>query len=222
MTGAELAAGFFLPLGLGLLAFIEPCAIGATLLFIKLVEDESARAKLSQVLAFMLARGLFMGMLGASAAWIGGTFFALQKAGWFVFGAVYIAIGLLYLTGHIRWLMRSIGPQLSRLGKMRSSLAMGLVFGLNIPACAAPLLVALLAATASGATPGGVSGGFLSLALFGIALSLPLVIAVLIAPARRAVDWLAALSRRIPRWTGVLMMALGAWTIWFGISVTIR
>lgn len=221
MTGAELTTAFVLPLGLGLLAFIEPCAIGATLLFIKLVEGKPARVKLAQAVGFMLTRGLFIGLLGASAAWIGGTFFALQKAGWFVFGAVYFAIGLMYLTGHVRWLMRSVGPRLSRLGDFQSSVAMGLVFGLNIPACAAPLLVALLAATAAGATPGGVAGGFLSLSLYGIALSLPLVVAVLFAPARRAVDWLAGLSERVPRWTGVLMMILGVLTIWFGLSVKI-
>lgn len=222
MTGAEFATAFFLPIALGLLAFIEPCAIGATLLFIKLVEGKPARMKLAQAVGFMLTRGLFIGLLGASAAWIGGTFFALQKAGWFVFGTVYFAIGLMYLTGHVRWMMRSVGPRLSRLGDFQSSVAMGLVFGLNIPACAAPLLVALLAATASGAAPGGVAGGFLSLSLFGIALSLPLVIAVLFAPARRAVDWLAGLSERVPRWTGVLMMVLGVSTIWFGLLVKIR
>lgn len=221
MTGAEFATAFFLPIGLGLLAFIEPCAIGATLLFIKLVEGKPARMKFAQAVGFMLTRGLCIGLLGASAAWIGGTYFTLQKTGWFVFGAVYFAIGLMYLTGHVRWLMRSVGPRLSRLGDFQSSVAMGLVFGLNIPACAAPLLVALLAATAAGATPGGVAGGFLSLSLYGIALSFPLVVAVLFAPARRAVDWLAGLSDRIPRWTGVLMMVLGVSTIWFGLSVKI-
>ena len=221
MNGAEFAAAFFLPIGLGLLAFIEPCAIGATLLFIKLVENKPARVKLSQAVGFMLTRGLFIGLLGASAAWIGGTFLALQKASWFLFGAVYFAIGLMYLTGHVRWLMHSVGPRLSGVGDFRSSVALGLVFGLNIPACAVPLLVALLAATATGATPGGVAGGFFSLSLFGIALSLPLLIAVLFAPARRALDWLASLSNRIPRWTGVLMMVLGVATIWIGISVKI-
>ncbi len=219
MTGVELTTALLLPLGLGLLAFIEPCAIGATLLFIKLVEGKSARVKLAQALGFMLTRGLFIGLLGASAAWIGGTFYALQKAGWFVFGTVYFAIGVMYLTGHVRWLMHTVGPRLSRLGDFQSSLALGLLFGLNIPACAAPLLVALLGATASGATPGGVAGGFISLSLFGLALSLPLVAAVLFAPARRALDWIAGLSGRMPRWTGLLMIALGVGTIGFGLSV---
>lgn len=221
MTGAEFGTGFLLPIGLGLLAFIEPCAIGATLLFIKLVENKPARVKLAQALAFMVTRGLFIGLLGAAAAWIGAEFFALQKAGWYFFGAVYFAIGLLYLTGRAGWLMRSVGLPLSRLGDARSSVVLGLLFGLNIPACAAPLLLALLAATASGVTPGGVLGGFVSLSLYGLALSLPLVAAVLIPPARRGLDWLASLSQRIPRWTGVALMLLGVWTIWFGMKVNV-
>ncbi len=219
MTGAEFVTGFFLPIGLGLLAFIEPCAIGSTLLFIKLTEGKATSVKLMQAVGFTLTRGLFIGLLGASAAWIGDTFFALQKTGWLVFGGIYFTIGVMYVTGHIGWLMQSVGPRLTRLGNARSSAALGLLFGLNIPACAAPLLLALLAATASGVTPGGVAGGFISLSLYGIALSVPLVVAVLVPPARRAVDWLAGLSNRVPRWTGLAMMGLGVWTIWFGWSV---
>lgn len=219
MTGAEFTTAFFLPVGLGLLAFIEPCAIGSTLLFIKLVEGKSAQAKLNQALAFMFARALFMGLLGASAAWIGGAFFALQKTGWFVFGGIYVTIGVMYLTGHARWLMHSVGLRLTRLGDFQSSAALGLLFGLNIPACAAPLLLALLATTASGVTPGGIAGGFISLSIYGAALSLPLVAAVLVPPVRRAVDWLAGLTQRVPRWTGVAMIALGLWTVWFGLRV---
>lgn len=218
MIVAEGATALLLPIGLGLLAFIEPCAIGATLLFIKLVEGKSARVQFLQAAGFMLTRGLFMGVLGASAAWIGGAFFTLQKAGWLAFGGIYAVIGLMYLTGHVRWLQHTVGPRLSRLGAFQSSVILGLLFGLNIPACAAPLLVALLAATASGVTPGGAMGGFVSLLLFGIALSAPLVAAVVFPPARRALDRLAGLSNRMPRAIGALMLVLGALTIGFGLA----
>jgi len=50
----------------------------------------------------------------------------------------------------------------------------------------------------------------------------PLAVAVLIPPARRALDWLAGLSGRIPRWTGIVLIALGIWSIWFGLFVTPR
>lgn len=63
--------------------------------------------------------------------------------------------------------------------------------------------------------------GFVSLALFGLALALPLVAAVFIAAARALPDRLAALSGRVPRWTGVLFVLLGMWSIWFGLFVSI-
>ncbi|MGH8680937.1 MAG: cytochrome c biogenesis protein CcdA [Burkholderiales bacterium] len=222
MSGAELAATFLLPIGLGLFGFVEPCSIGSTLVFIKLIEGKPAAVKVGQVVTFALTRAIFIGLLGAAAAVIGAVFLGFQKAGWIALGLVYLAIGILYLTGHIAWLMRSIGPRLAGLGELRASAALGTLFGLNIPACAAPLLLALLAASASGATAGGVAGGFVSLALFGLALSLPLVVAVLFARARRALDWLASLAGRTPRWTGVLLIVLGVWSVWFGLFVTLE
>ena len=53
----------------------------------------------------------------------------------------------------------------------RRSLGLGLLFGFNLPACAYPLMLALLG-------PDAVSGalsGFATLFAFGLALSLPLV-----------------------------------------------
>lgn len=222
MSGAELTATFFLPVGLGLFGFIEPCAIGSTLLFIKLMEGKSASVKVAQVALFALTRALFIGLLGATAAFIGSAFLGFQKVGWLVFGLIYVAIGALYLTGHVGWLMRSIGPRLASVGDFQTSALLGLVFGLNIPACAGPLLLALLAASASGATVGGVAGGFISLTLFGLALSLPLIVAVLFERARRMLDWLATLTRKAPHWTGLLLIAIGLWSVWFGLFVTVK
>ena len=103
------------------------------------------------------------------------------------------------------------------------SVMLGLFFGLNIPACAAPLILALLGAAAAGGASGAtLVSGFVSLALFGLALSLPLVLAVSFAPARRGQDRLAALSRRLPFWTGILFAALGAWSVWFGLYVSLE
>ena len=211
-----------LPIGLGLFGFIEPCSIGTTLIFIKLMEGKTAAQKLGQVLSFALARALFTGTLGAAAALIGRAFLDLQKAGWLIMGIVYAAIGMLYLTGRAGWLMRTVGPRLGGSGDVGKSAALGVFFGLSIPACAGPLLLALLASTASGASGRGIFWGFVSLALFGFALSLPLVVAVLFPPARRGLDWLATLSAGMPRWTGVLLIALGAWSAWFGLFVSVE
>ena len=223
MQAAEVTTLILAPVGFGLLGFIEPCAIGATLLFIKTTENKSPATKLGQVLAFAFTRALFVGGLGAAAALVGTLFLAAQKAIWIVVGLLYLLIGVLYVSGRIGIMMRSVGPRLESFGSPRGSVALGAILGLNIPACAGPILIALLATSAAGAASGGtLARGFISLAVFGFALSLPLVLAVLVAPARKALDWIAALSRRIPIWTGLLFIVLGVWSIWFGVFVSIR
>lgn len=209
---------FVVPAALGLLGFIEPCSIGSTLIFIKYLERKDATRKLVECVLFAVTRAVFIGALGVLAVLLGTAFLGLQKGTWILLGAVYLVIGTLYATGRADVLMRTIGPRLNSLSGARGSIGFGLLFGLNIPACAAPLLLALLgSAAAGGATGTTFLGGFISLAVFGFALSLPLVLAVLFAPARAALAWLAHLSSRMPFWTGVLLIALGLWSIGFGL-----
>lgn len=222
MTGNALLDLVGLPIAFGLFGFIEPCSIGTTLVFVKLIEGKSGAQKFAQLAALALGRAGFVGLLGVAAAFVGSAFFGFQKAAWIVLGAVYAALGVAYVSGRIGPLLRSVGPGLARLNGVRGSVLLGMIFGLNIPACATPLLVALLGASAAGGARGASAAeGFVALSLFGLALSLPLIVAVLFAPARRALDRLAALSRRIPVWTGWLLIALGAWSIWFGLFVSI-
>lgn len=211
-----------IPAALGLLGFIEPCSIGSTLIFIKHLEGKDAARKIMETMLFALTRALFIGALGVSAALLGAAFLGFQKGAWIALGAIYGLIGVLYLVRQTDMLMVSIGPSLSYLSGARGSVGLGILFGLNIPACAAPLLLALLgAAAAGGATQSTLIGGFVSLGVFGTALSLPLVVALLFEPAQRALDWLAGLTRRVPLWTGVVLIALGLWSIWFGLFVTL-
>lgn len=207
-----------LPAALGLLGFIEPCSIGSSLIFIKYLERKEAAQKIAETVLFATTRALFIGALGILAVLLGMAFLGLQKGAWILLGVLYLVIGTLYATGRMRLLMQSIGPRLSGLSSARGPIGLGILFGLNIPACAAPLLLVLLGAAAAGGTTGTTFlGGFSSLAVFGLALSLPLVLAVLVAPARRALDWLAGLSVRMPFWTGVVLIALGVWSIGFGL-----
>ncbi len=211
-----------LPVGLGLLGFVEPCSIGSTLVFAKSLEGRSPTSKLAQVGVFAVTRAAFIGVLGVFAVVFGAAFLGLQRGAWMLLGAIYLLLGLLYLTGRAKALMVSLGPSLGRLADTRGSAALGVLFGLNIPACAAPLIFGLLAAAAAGGATGAtLASGFVALALFGLALSLPLLLAVLFEPARRALDWLAGLSERIPFWTGLLFVVLGVWSIWFGLFVTV-
>jgi len=223
MTEASLINLVLPSVGLGLLGFIEPCSIGSTLVFIKYMEGKDARTKRIQVGLFAATRAIFIGLLGLLAAMIGTTFFGVQKAAWVSLGVMFVAVGLVFVLGRGAVPMTAIGPNLVSLSGARGSISLGLLFGLNIPACAVPLLVILLGSSAvHGATGGALVAGFVSLALFGLALSLPLVVAVLFERARRALDWLAGLSRRMPFWTGVLLVALGLWSIWFGLFARLK
>jgi len=218
--GATLTSWVMLPIGLGLLGFVEPCSIGSTLLVIKQLEGKNVASKLAQVGVFASTRAVFVGFLGMLAVVLGTAFLGFQRVAWVGLGAFYLLLGLLYLTGRAGPLMISLGPSLARLSDTRGSVILGLVLGLNVPPCAGPLLLALLgAAAATGASGGTLAGGFVSLGLFGLAMSLPLVLAVLFTPARRALDRLAGLSRRLPFWTGLLLVVLGAWSIRLGLFV---
>jgi len=211
-----------LPLGFGLLGFVEPCSIGSTLIVIKSLEGKSGASKLAQVSLFAATRATFVGLLGMIAVVLGAAFLGLQRDAWIALGAIYVLIGTLVIArpGAV---MVTLGPSLARLSDLRGSASLGLLFGLNIPPCAMPLILALLgAAAAEGATGGTLASGFVSLAIFGFGLSLPLVLAVLFEPARRALDWLAGLSRRMPFWTGLLLIVLGVWSISLALSPQVK
>lgn len=223
MTAALLFELFLLPLGLGLLGFVEPCSMGTNLLFAKFLEGKAAAAKLFQVTVFTLSRMGFIGLLGAIAALAGSVFIGFQKAMWIALGALYVALGVIYLAGKAGPLMRTLGPSLEGVNDTRGAAGLGLLFGLNIPACAAPLIFALLGmAASSGAGGGTIAAGFLSLAMFGLGLSVPLIALVAVPLSRRALDWISGLSVRAPMLTGIVLIGLGLWSIGFAFFVNLE
>ena len=220
MNGAEWWTLFVLPLGLGLFGFIEPCSLGATLLFVKYLEGRGRGAMFGETLLFMFVRGAFIGALGVAAALVGSAFIGLQKGVWVVFGLAYAGLGAVMLAGHADRVMLALGPRLARFAGRKGSAGLGVLLGLNIPACAVPLLAALLGTAAAGAASGGtLAAGFVSLAVFGLALSLPLLVAVLFERARTWLERLARWGSAYPRRAGLVLVLLGAWSIRFGLVV---
>lgn len=220
MIEANFVSLVAVPAGLGLIGFVEPCSIGSSLVFVKYLEAKGPAAKIFETALFALTRAILIGAFGALAAVIGMLFLDLQRGAWLVLGILYVALGLLLATNRAGPLMVSIGPRLKRLGAVRGPAGLGILFGFNIPACAAPLLLALLAGAAAGGAATALNG-FVALAVFGLFLSLPLVAIVLIPAARGLLDRLAALSGRYSTVAGLVLMALGAWSIWFGLFVDI-
>lgn len=202
------------PAGLGLLGFIEPCTVGSSLLFLKYLEGKDASAKVIQTTAFALTRALFIGSVGAIAALVGTVFLGVQRGFWILLGALYVVLGGFYLVRKQALPLRVLGPSLHRPRHLPGAAALGVLFGLNVPACAVPLLAALMAASVGVAS---IARGFLALAVFGLALSVPLMLVVFWPRARGWLDRLAAASERMPLWTGVVFVLLGAWSIYFGV-----
>lgn len=211
-----LAGLIALPIGLGLLGFIEPCTIGSSLLFLHYLDGRTPAEKAAQTLTFTAVRGLFMGVLGVVAVMVGAAFIDFQKGAWAVMGLAYVVLGAAYLTGRVEAIKRPLGVGLRRLEGAKGAFAIGVVFAFNIPACAGPLLAVLLGTTAV-AQPNSAARGFLTMSLFGLALSLPIIVAVLSRRGRALLDAVARHSKRVPAIIGAIFVILGLWSIRFAL-----
>lgn len=212
----SLQALIFLPIGLGLLGFIEPCTIGGHLLFLDTQKDRSAGEKLRAVAVFIIIRSLTAGAFGAVIAFIGQKLIGVQTGIWLVFGIIYLLIGLAFILGRAGLIKRRISLAPATWKKARNPVVLGLAFGLNIPACAAPILFGLLGLAA---TTGTVLTGFWMMFLFGLFLSAPLAVFALnprfAASLDRFAGWLKGM-----RWViGAVFVLLGIWSIYFGLYV---
>jgi cytochrome c-type biogenesis protein len=207
-----------LPIGLGLLGFIEPCSLGSTLLFVKYLESRDRASQLGHGVAFSLARAVFMGILGVVAVAVGSAFVPFQRGAWIGLGSLYVILGILTASGRAGFLAARLGPRPVRLHGRWGAAGLGILFGLNVPACAAPLLLALFGvAAASGASGAAFMQGFVSLGLFGFALSLPLLLALVSTRLRDQLVRLTGLARRLPILTGLILVVLGMWSIIVGV-----
>ncbi len=205
-----------LPIGLGLLGFIEPCTIGAHLLFLETQTRRPNREKVSAVLTFVAVRSLVSGLFGALIAFLGQKIIGVQTGFWLVFGVIYLTIGLAFLAGRAGLIKQKVNLAPTAWKHTRNPLTLGLAFGLNIPACAAPILFGLLGLAA---TTGTVMTGFVMMFLFGLFLSSPLA---LFAAVPNLGSWLETLGEKMKRrrWLiGVIFALLGLWSIWFGLYV---
>lgn len=204
------------PAGLGLLGFVEPCTIGGHLVFLETQKSRKPADKWRAIGIFIVVRALVAGLFGAAAAFLGQKLIAAQTGLWLVFGSVYLAVGLAFLTGHAGRLKHRVHLAPAAWKRATSPWVLGLAFGLNIPACAAPILFALLGLAAS---TGAVAMGFVQMALFGLFLSLPLALFAALPRLTGGLARVGRLFRNTGRVIGVVFILLGLWSIWFGLNV---
>ncbi|NOX39176.1 MAG: hypothetical protein GXP05_01260 [Alphaproteobacteria bacterium] len=205
-----------LPIGLGLLGFVEPCTIGGHLLFLDTQNGRNRREKISALGIFVLSRSVIAGLFGLFIAMVGHALIGVQTGIWLVFGSIYLLVGLAFIFGRAGMIKRriSLTPQMWKSAK--NPLVLGLAFGLNIPACAAPILFGLLGLAA---TSGTAAVGFMMMFLFGLFLSAPLVAFAFVPRFATALQTFGAKLKGM-RWViGLVFVLLGLWSIWFGLFV---
>lgn len=163
---------FSLAFGLGLLGFIEPCTIGAHLIFVNRQLQNPSEYRLAAVSTFILTRVIVMAGFGGAIVILGQKLIGVQTGFWLVFGVLYLALGLFKLSGFDRILRQKILATPERWQIAGHPLLQGLAFGFNIPACAAPILFALIG---TAALTGSAISGVVLMGTFALALSLPLL-----------------------------------------------
>ena len=181
-----------LPLLFGLIGFVTPCSLGINTVFLAYITGKQRSTRIRQAVAFALTRGLFLAALGLLFGLIGQQVVGFQLVYRKIIGALFILLGVVFLLHLYRPIPM---PSLSLARRFQgsgtgSAVAMGTLFGLDIPACSSPLVFALLAQTV---LVGDVIGGAISLYLFGLSMSLPLIG---LSITERPNEWLVRWSRR--------------------------
>lgn len=201
-----------LALGLGLLGFIEPCSLGASGVFLSHLRNKSRAARLYETIKFALVRSAVLGLFGLGLAFLGGFVFTAQKGFWLFLGLLYLALGIaVILNARLRWRLfgrLSPGRLLPEHGDR--SLGLGVLFGLNLPACAYPLMLALLGRSAAS----GAAWGFAALFVFGLALSAPLLPLALSERSARLFERLGRLGGATSYVVGAVLIALAAYVLY--------
>jgi len=198
-----------IPVLFGLIGFFEPCSLGINIIFLDRIKGLNTTKKIIETSIFCLARGFLLALVGLSAAFIGSGIITIQSSLFIILGALYIFFGALTLINKYKPVFRP-GIDLAKYVQIKSSVTLGLVFGLVIPACAIPLILALLGKSI---LLGNLLEGFVSLFAFGLALSIPLLIISFFAKSNEIISKISEKARQMPWLAGVILIVVGLLTM---------
>lgn len=198
-----------IPLLFGLLGFIEPCSMGLNIIFLNKINTMSRGKRLRETLLFTLVRGFFFALVGLSAAFIGSRLIVIQSSFFVILGVVYILLGIFTIINMYLPIL-SCNLNLSRYLKSRGSLALGVIFGLVIPACAISFVIALIGRAL---LIGDIIGGFVTLFVFGVALSSPLIVLTFFEKSNEMLMKIFKWIQRIPWLAGATLIIVGLLTV---------
>ncbi|MBA3389568.1 MAG: hypothetical protein M3397_03405 [Actinomycetota bacterium] len=201
-----------LAFGLGLLGFVEPCSVGANGIFLASLRGKNHATRLRETVRFALSRSVVLGLFGLGVAFLGGLVLSAQKGFWLILGLLYLALGVaVIVNARFRWgLFGRLHSNRLLPDREDHSLGLGFLFGLNLPACAYPLIVGLLGRSAAS----GALWGFATLFAFGLALSLPLFPLALSERVAKLSGRLARFSGVTPYLTGIALLAVAAYVLY--------
>jgi cytochrome c-type biogenesis protein len=208
----------------GLLAFLSPCVLPMLPVYtLYLIGEGSETANRRTAWLGVLKRslGLLLGfvtlftLIGAGAGLIGSWLKSLNRGTLnLVTGALMILFGV-WTAGFLRW--KGVGaPKWTGRVKVKpdgffTAALFGVVIALSWTPCLTPILANALILAASGATVGR---GMLSLAVFSLGLSLPMIaLMVLYQWVKDVFVWLRDHQPLLRRIGGLLMVAYGLYMI---------
>jgi cytochrome c-type biogenesis protein len=164
----------------------------------------------------MLVRALVLALLGLSVTFVGNRLFSLERGFYIILASIYISIGILMIFSK-SLLARLRNVRIAHiLGldfKEGSLKRLGLIAGLTIPACAIPLITVLLGQTL---LLGKILTGFITLFVFGLALTVPLAIFSFF---KGGIIWLGRIAERTKKFRivgGVILVLIGIATFYSG------
>jgi len=198
-----------IPVLFGLIGFFEPCSLGINIIFLNRIKGLSKAKKSLETSIFCLARGFLLALVGLSAAFIGIKLISIQSSFFLILGGIYIFFGALTLINKYKPVFRS-GIDLAKYVQIKSNVTLGFVFGLVIPACAIPFILALIGKSI---LLGNLLEGFVSLFAFGLALSMPLLIISFFAKSNEIISKISEKAKKMPWLAGVVLIVVGLLTM---------